>query len=56
MEERTYNTEIQINGKAIPLNPFVQSFFSNTLLGSVQALRDVPSDIESITIKIIKAY
>lgn len=49
-----YQTEVIINQKKIPLNPFVQNFYTHTLLGSIQALHDIPSDVESLTITIQK--
>lgn len=52
MLENQYKIDLKVNGIPIELNSFVQNFFTNTLLGSLHALRDVPTQIESLTIHI----
>ncbi len=55
MKENKYSVELKINGEDIRLKSFVQNFYTSTILGSISALKDIPPDIESLTIKIIKA-
>ena len=45
--------DLEINGKKIKLNNFVQDFISQTLTGMVKPLRDV-GDIETIDLKVSK--
>ncbi len=55
MADTQYQVEIIINDKNVSLNSFVQAFYANTLIGSLQALRDAPTHVESLTVKIKKA-
>ena len=45
--------ELEINGKEIELNNFVESFISQTVIGMVKSLRGV-DDIETINLKVLK--
>lgn len=45
------NIEIEVNGKRVPLNPFVKKFIINTIKGIISSLRGV-KDIKTISIKI----
>mgnify|MGYP000902488134 CR=1 FL=1 len=54
MEENKYTVEIKINGEDVLLNPFVQNFYTSTILGSIHALKDIPDTIKSLTINIEK--
>ncbi len=54
MAESKYSIEIQVNQKSIAINAFVQNFYTHTLLGSLQALKDIPENVESLSIQIKK--
>ncbi len=45
--------ELEINGKEIELNDFVENFISQTVIGMVKSLRGV-GDIETINLKVLK--
>lgn len=47
------DVELNINGKQIELNNFVENFMAQTLMGMVRSLRGV-DDIDSINVKITK--
>ena len=51
-ETKGYSLEMQVNGQTIAMNSFVTNFYINTLLGSLQALRDIPEDITAVNISI----
>ncbi len=45
--------ELQVNGKKIELNNFVENFICQTVIGMVKSLRGV-DDVETISLKISK--
>ena len=52
--ELTTRTELQVNGRKVELNDFVQSFIGQTVIGMVQSLRDV-EDVQRIHLEISKS-
>jgi len=48
--------KIQIDGQALPLNPFVQKFIRNTILGMISTLKDVTIKGEENVSVIIKSF
>ena len=50
-QKPTARTELEINGKEIELNNFVENFISQTVLGMVKSLRGV-GDIKTISLKV----
>ena len=51
--ESEFNAELEVNGQSIELNSFVESFFSQAVIGMLKSLRGV-DDIETINGKIQK--
>jgi molybdopterin-guanine dinucleotide biosynthesis protein B len=43
---------LDINDVSIPMNPFVQKIFSNTLMGMIRSLEGIPDDPECITLSL----
>jgi molybdopterin-guanine dinucleotide biosynthesis protein B len=43
---------LDIDGVSIPMNPFVQKIFSNTLMGMTRSLEGIPEDPECITLSL----
>lgn len=41
---------LEIDDVSVPMNPFVQKIFSNTLLGLINSLEGIPDDPERIAI------
>lgn len=54
MSDSPYEVSINVNGKEVSINAFVHNFYAHSLLGSLQALRDIPPNVESVTIQIKK--
>ena len=48
-----YTAELNVNGENIKLNPFVQAFISNSVIGMTQSLDGV-DDVETLELKITK--
>ncbi len=48
------NIELNINGKNIPMNPFVKKTFMNVIESLVNSLDKLPYDIKQIKINIDK--
>jgi len=48
------NIELNINGKDIPMNPFVKKTFVKVVEGLVDSLDKLPDDIKQIKINIDK--
>lgn len=46
------NIKLNINGKDIPMNPFVKKTFTNVIKGLVNSLDKLPDDIKEIKITI----
>ena len=55
MSEKKHTIEIEVNGEEVLMNDFVQAFFTNTFLGSIRSLKDIPTDIHTVSIKISKS-
>ena len=45
--------ELRVNGKTIPLNPYVNSVFANVIAGLVGTLKDTPEP-EKIELALFK--
>ena len=45
---------LEIDDVSVPMNPFVQKIFNNTLLGLISSLEGIPVDPERITITLLK--
>ena len=49
------HAELEVNGKEIELNNFVENFISHTVIGMVKSLRGI-DDVETVSLKVsIKA-
>lgn len=48
-----FTADLNINGKKVELNPFVQAFISNAVIGMTQSLENV-DNVESLELKITK--
>lgn len=46
--------KVTVNGEEIPISPFVHDFITRTIEGMISALKDIPSPLENITIRIEK--
>lgn len=44
--------KIKVNGRVVPLNPFVQGLFQETIRGMLRALKGIPDNPEEILIQI----
>ena len=49
-----HNVYLKVNGKEIPLNPFVTGVFYNVINGLVNSLGKIPPDKNTIEIRIEK--
>jgi molybdopterin-guanine dinucleotide biosynthesis protein B len=45
---------LEIDDVSVPMNPFVQKIFSNTILGLISSLEGIPDDPECITISLTR--
>lgn len=52
-KESAFKVELKVNGKSIPLNPYVESVFANVLTGLVGTLKNTPEP-ESIELRLGK--
>ncbi|UCG59414.1 MAG: hypothetical protein JSU70_07855 [Phycisphaerales bacterium] len=50
-QEPTAHIELEVNGREIELNDFVQSFISLTVIGMVKSLRGI-SSVQTVNLKI----
>lgn len=48
--EKEPQLRLDIDDVSIPMNPFVQKIFSNTLMGMIRSLEGIPEDPECITL------
>lgn len=48
------NTKLLVDGKEIPLNEFVNSVMSGTVVGAVTSLRGINKDWKKIEIQVTK--
>ena len=52
--EKSFETQMWVNGEKLPLNYFVQETLANTLMGFLKSLKDVREAPMSIELKIKK--
>lgn len=45
---------LEVDGTSVPMNPFVQKIFINTLLGMVQSLNNIKKNPRQIMIALMK--
>lgn len=50
--EKGPQLQLNINNVSVPMNPFVQKIFSNTLLGIISSLEGIPENPECITLSL----
>ncbi len=50
-QELTIRTELQVNGRKVELNDFVQNFLGQAVIGMVRSLRGV-GDVQKIHLEI----
>ncbi len=50
--EKEPHIQLDIDGVSVPMNPFVQKIFSNTLMGMIRSLEGIPEDPECITLSL----
>jgi hypothetical protein len=48
------NLKLQVDGKKIPLNEFVENILSGTIVGAVTSLRGIKENWEKIEIEILR--
>lgn len=48
------NIKLNINGKSVPMNPFVKKIYSKVISGLIGSLDKLPEEINKIEITIIK--
>jgi hypothetical protein len=48
------NLKLQVDGKKIPLNEFVENILSGSIVGAVTSLRGIKENWEKIEIEILK--
>ena len=46
--------QLNINGISVPMNPFVQKIFTNSLQGMISSLEGIPEDPECITLSMLR--
>jgi len=51
-DEKEPSIWLDIDDVSIPMNPFVQKIFSNTLIGMISSLEGIPEDPECITLSL----
>ncbi len=51
-DEKEPSLWLDIDDVSIPMNPFVQKIFSNTLMGMIRSLEGIPEDPECITLSL----
>lgn len=52
--EKSFETQMWVNGEKLPLNYFVQETLANTLMGFLKTLKDVREAPMSVEVKIKK--
>jgi len=50
-QEQAARVELEVNGKEVELNSFVQNFISETVIGMVKSLRSV-GEIDTVSLKV----
>jgi molybdopterin-guanine dinucleotide biosynthesis protein B len=53
-QEKEPQIRLDIDDVSVPMNPFVQKIFSNTLMGMIRSLEGIPEDPECITLSLSK--
>jgi hypothetical protein len=53
MHEKESQIQLDIDNISVPMNPFVQKIFSNTLWGMIRSLEGIPEDPGCITLSLI---
>jgi hypothetical protein len=48
------NLKLQVDGKKIPLNEFVENILSGSIVGAVTSLRGIKENWEKIEIEILR--
>jgi hypothetical protein len=48
-----YDVKLKVNGKTIPLNPYVNSVFGNVIAGLVSTLKNTPEP-EKVELTLLK--
>ncbi len=51
--EKESQVHLDIDNVSVPMNPFVQKLFSNTLMGIIRSLEGIPEDPGCITLSLI---
>lgn len=54
INRQTFNVTLEVNGKSIELNDFVNNFIASTVIGMVKPLRGV-QQVQNIKIAVIKS-
>ena len=52
--EKSFETEIKVNGKKLPLNHFIQETFANMIIGFLKTLKEVDEVEKLVEIQIKK--
>jgi molybdopterin-guanine dinucleotide biosynthesis protein B len=52
LHEKEPQLRLDIDDVSVPMNPFVQKIFSNTLMGMIRSLEGIPEDPECITLSL----
>lgn len=52
--KKSFETEMKVNGRKLPLNHFVQETLANMMVGFLKTLKDMEEPPKSIEIKINK--
>jgi molybdopterin-guanine dinucleotide biosynthesis protein B len=53
-QEKEPQLRLDIDGVSVPMNPFVQKIFSNTMMGMIRSLEGIPDEPECITLSLSK--
>jgi molybdopterin-guanine dinucleotide biosynthesis protein B len=52
--EKEPQIHLNIDGASVPMNPFVQKIFTNSLLGMISSLEEIPDEPGCITLSLIR--
>lgn len=52
--EKEPQIQLEIDNISVPMNPFVQKIFTNTLLGMIRSLEGIPKNPECIALSLIR--
>jgi molybdopterin-guanine dinucleotide biosynthesis protein B len=53
-QEKEPQLRLDIDGVSVPMNPCVQTIFSNTMMGMIRSLEGIPDEPECITLSLSK--